>query len=288
MDSSRRLDIANARNTSKLPSLHRILREQGVAWRPSWDTLVALASYGLVVAGLYTAFQVFTTEQVAANFIAFGPVTLAGLGVALPVLYTVLVRRRPLADVGLTTRHLLPSLILGLLLGWDTYRNTLATLDAVWPRETLPLVVMALAVGLFEAVFFRGWLQLRFEDAFGVVPGVVLGAVCYSLYHVGYGMDWNEMLFLFGLGLVFAAVFRLTKNVAVLWPLYTPIGGLYTNLTEGLNMPFEATYGFLLTLGLMLAAIVTGILVRRKRIQIVRTSAQAPAQPKSAMQASSD
>jgi membrane protease YdiL (CAAX protease family) len=250
--------------------------------------LVALASYGLVVAGLYTAFQVFTTEQVAANFIAFGPVTLAGLGVALPLLYTVLVRRRPLADVGLTTRHLLPSLILGLLLGWDTYRNTLATLDAVWTRETLPLVVMALAVGLFEAVFFRGWLQLRFEDAFGVVPGVVLGAVCYSLYHVGYGMDWNEMLFLFGLGLVFAVVFRLTKNVAVLWPLYTPIGGLYTNLTKGLNMPFEATYGFLLTLGLMLAAIVTGILVRRKRMQIVRTSAQAPAQPKSAMQASSD
>jgi membrane protease YdiL (CAAX protease family) len=208
--------------------------------------------------------------------------------VALPVLYTVLVRGRSLADVGLTMRHLLPSLILGLLLGWDTYRNTLATLDAVWTREALPLVVMALAVGLFEAIFFRGWLQLRFEEAFGVVPGVVLGALCYSLYHVGYGMSWNEMLFLFGLGLVFAAVFRLTKNVAVLWPFYTPIGGLYTNLTEGLTMPFEATYGFLLTLGLMLAAIVAGILVRRKRMQSVSSSAETPVQLESAMQASGD
>ena len=288
MDSSRRSEVAHARKSSHFASPHKMLREQGLTWQPNRDTLVALVSYGLVVAGLYTAFQVFTTDRVAANFITFGPVTLAGLGIALPVLYTVLVRRRPPADLGLTKRHLLPSLILGLLLGWDTYRNTLATLDLAWSKEVLPLIVMALAVGLFEAIFFRGWLQLRFEEAFGVVPGVVLGALCYSLYHVGYGMDWNEMIFLFGLGLVFAAVFRLTRNVVVLWPFYTPIGGLYTNLTEGLTMPFEATYGFLLTLGLMLAAMVTGILVRRKRMRIARSLAEAPAQSRGAVPASSD
>lgn len=285
MNSGRQLDVTNARHTSQASSLHRILREQGLAWRPNRDTAVALLSYGLVVAGLYVAFQVFTTDRVAANFITFGPVTLAGLGIALPVFYTVLVRRRSLADVGLTTRHLLPSLILGLLLGWDTYSNTLATLDTVWTRQVVPLVVMALAVGLFEAVFFRGWLQLRIEEAFGVVPGVVLGALFYSLYHVGYGMNWKEMLFLFGLGLVFATVFRLTKNVVVLWPFYTPIGGLYSNLTEGLSMPFEATYGFLLTLGLMFAVIVTGFLVRRKN---VKTTAEAPARVSGAMPSGGD
>ena len=273
MDANRRRDFSNARHRRGLPAL---LREQGLAWRPDRDTLVALISYGLVVAGLYVAFHIFTTDAVAANFITFGPITLAVLGVALPVLYTVLVRRRSLADLGLTTRHLLPSLVLGLLLGWDTYRNTLATMGTVWTSEAVPLVVMALAVGLFEAIFFRGWLQLRFEEAFGAVPGVVLGALCYSLYHVGYGMDWSEMLFLFGLGLVFAAVFRLTRNVAVLWPFYTPIGGLYTNLTDGLAMPFEATYGFLLTLGLMLAAIVAGALVQRKRTQQPRVPDRAP------------
>ena len=101
-----------------------------------------------------------------------------------------------------------------------------------------------------------GWLQLRFEEAFGVVPGVILGALCYGLYHVGYGMAWDEVLFLFGLGLVFATVFRLTRNIAVLWPFYTPVGGLYTNISEGLTLPFDATYGFLLTLGLMVAVIV--------------------------------
>jgi membrane protease YdiL (CAAX protease family) len=236
-----------------------------VHWRPGRDTLAALTSYVLVVAGLFTAFQVFTTDRVAANFITFGPVTLAGLGVAFPILYTVLVRSRPLADLGLTVDRLLPSLILSLLLGWDTYRNTLATLDVAWTRQVAPLVVMVAVVGLFEAIFFRGWLQLRFEEAFGLVPGLILGALCYSLYHLGYGMSTSEFMFLFGLGLVFAAFFRLTKSVAVLWPLYTPIGGLYTNLSEGLTMPFEATYGFLLTLGLMAGVITVATVLQGKR-----------------------
>jgi membrane protease YdiL (CAAX protease family) len=234
-------------------------------WRPNRDTLVALVAYILVVGGLFTAFQVLTTGRVAANFITFGPVTLAGLGVALPAFYTVLIRRRPLADLGLTTQQLVPSLVLGLLLGWDTYRNTITTLNIAWTRDLVPLVTMTMTVGLFEAIFFRGWLQLCFEEAFGVVPGVVLAALCYSFYHIGYGMTWDEMLFLFGLGLVFAAAFRLTKNVAVLWPFYTPVGGLYSNLSEGLTLPFEATYGFALTLGLMLAVIVVAARLHDKR-----------------------
>jgi hypothetical protein len=248
-----------------------------VRWQPDRDTLVALGSYVLVVAGLYVAFQILTTERVAANFITFGPVTLAALGVALPVLYTALGRRRPLSDLGLTLQGLLPSLVLSLLLGWDTYSNTLATLDIGWSRAQVPLIVMSLVVGLFEAVFFRGWLQLRFEEAFGLVPGLILGAACYSLYHVGYGMTGGEMLFLFGLGLVFGAVFRLTRSVFVLWPFYTPVGGLYTNVREGLTMPFEATYGFLLTLGLMV-----GVTILAARLRGAKARQRVIADPQTA------
>jgi uncharacterized protein len=234
-------------------------------WQPKRDTLVAVASYVLVIVGLYTAFQVFTTSRVAANFITFGPITLAGLGVALPVLYTVLVRRGSLAEIGITTTALLPSLVLGLLLGLDTFYNTLRTLNITWAAEVMPIVLMALAVGLFEAVFFRGWLQLRFEAAFGIVPGLILAALCYSLYHVGYGMTLAEMLPLFGYGLVFGAVFRLTKNIFVLWPFYTPVGGLYANLSEGLTMPFEASYGFLLTLALMAATVYVAVRLKQRQ-----------------------
>jgi membrane protease YdiL (CAAX protease family) len=247
---------------------HRSLWDRAIGdvhWEPNQETWVALASYLLVVGGLSVAFQVFTTARVAANFITYGPITLALLGVGVPVFYMTMVRHRSLADLGITWRQLIPSLILGLLLGWDTWRETLRTLGWQPTREAVPLMVMALAVGIFEAIFFRGWLQLRFEEAFGIVPGLILASLCYSLYHVGYGMTGREMLFLFGLGMTFAAVFRLTKNVFVLWPFYTPVGSLYTNTTEGLTMPFEATYGFLLTLGLMAILICSAAIGQRRR-----------------------
>jgi len=227
----------------------------GLRWKPSRDTAVAAVSYVLVVCGLYLAFQVFTTARVAVNFITFGPVTLALLGVGLPVIYTVLVRKQPLSDIGLTAQQLVPSLLLGLLLGWDTYRHTLGPLGIVFSSEQVPLIGMSLMVGLFEAIFFRGWLQLRFEEAFGTVPGLLLAAGCYCLYHVGYGMTMAEMAPLFFYGLTFGAMFRLTRNVAVCWPAYTPVGGLFTTLSDGLTVPFEATYGFVLTLALMVAII---------------------------------
>jgi len=236
----------------------------GMKWQPNRDTLVALASYGAVVAALYIAFQVFTTANVAGNFVTFGIIALALLGVGLPTAYTVFIRRRPISDLGLTLHFLVPSLALGLLLGADTWRATIATLPGGgWSASLVPLVAMTLSVGLFEAVFFRGWLQLRFEAAFGLVPGLILAALCYSIYHVGYGMTASEMIFLFGYGLIFGAVFRLTRNVFVLWPFYTPVGSLYSNIRDGLTLPFEATYGFVIVLALMAAAIAAGVLLRR-------------------------
>jgi membrane protease YdiL (CAAX protease family) len=237
----------------------------GLAARPDRDTVVAFVSYLAVVGTIFLAFQVFTTDRVAANFITYGIVGLAGLGVAFPVLYTVLVRRKPLADLGLTTRYLVPSLLLGAVLGWDTWRNTVATLEGAMSVAAVPLMTMALVVGLFEAVFFRGWLLLRFEAAFGLVPGLLLSALCYSAYHVAYGMSTGEMLYLLGFGIVFGAMFRLTRNVLVLWPLYTPMGGFYTTFKDGLVLPFEATYGFVVVLALMGAAVAAGSIVQRRQ-----------------------
>ena len=230
----------------------------GLRWQPGRDAIIAFISYLLVVGGLYLAFQVFTIDRVAANFITFGPITLALLGVGIPVGYAVFFHGRGIQVLGIRRENLIASIGLGLLLAWDTYSNTVANLELPAGRSMVPLIAMVLAVGLFEAIFFRGWLQMTFERSFGMVPGLILAAACYSLYHVGYGMEAGEMLFLFGLGLTFGAFFRLTKNIFVLWPFYTPMGSLYTNVSEGLSLPFEATYGFVLTLVLMLGLIIVG------------------------------
>jgi hypothetical protein len=44
-----------------------------------------------------------------------------------------------------------------------------------------------------------------------------------------------------------------------------PVGGLYTNLGDGPALPFPATYGFAITLALMVAAIVAGAVLYRRQ-----------------------
>jgi len=54
------------------------------------------------------------------------------------------------------------------------------------------------------------------------VRGVGGAALLYGLYHVGYGMGGADIVFLVGLGVVYAVVFALARNVIAIWPLLTP------------------------------------------------------------------
>jgi hypothetical protein len=115
----------------------------------------------------------------------------------------------------------------------------------------IPLVALALTIGFFEAVFWRGWVLLRLEDAFGILPAILLGSALYAIYHIGYAMPISEMVFLFFIGILFAVVFRLTKNIFILWPVFQPMGQLVTLIEDGLSLPLLAALGFAEVLILM-------------------------------------
>ncbi|MEW5747714.1 MAG: CPBP family intramembrane glutamic endopeptidase [Candidatus Thermoplasmatota archaeon] len=226
-----------------------------VRWKPERDLLIVLCSYIALVATMFTAFEIVTSDNVAPYFILYGFVTILLIGVVVPLAYTVLVRKRPLSEVGITKKYWIASLVLGAILGLVTYQGTLAQDELPVFEELMPLVMVAFTVGLFEAVFFRGWAQLAFERSFGAMPAVLIGSAMYSLYHIGYGMEASELMFLFVLGVTFALAFRATRNVLVLWPLYTWVGGLHNNVAEGLTMDFGAVYGFTIVLVLILMSI---------------------------------
>lgn len=230
--------------------LERICNVFALQWKPSWEIGFVLLSWLLVIGGLWMAFKIFTIQNVALNFITFGPITLFGLGVVVPSLWIIKKGLSPKA-LGITMNKALTSIVLSIVFSVIQYSQTLANITLPSAEKFVPLVTMALSVGLFEAIFFRGWVQLRFEKAFGILPGIVLGSAIYALYHIGYGMEPNEIAILFIIGLIYASVFRLTKNLFIIWPFLTPMGGLFNNIKEGLTLPFEATYGFVLVLGLM-------------------------------------
>ncbi|SDL44440.1 hypothetical protein SAMN04487916_10939 [Arthrobacter sp. ov407] len=247
-----------------------------VAWRrgsvDKSDLAVVAALYITVVALFRVAFTVFTAANVLGLFLCFG----AGLvlGVAGPVFYTVK-RGSPLSDLGLWWGNWKQATVLGLILASIQFAITLFGYPLPAPVEWVPLLVMSLTVGAFETVFFRGFVQMRLTASFGQAPGIAIAAGLYTAYHVGYGMGGEGMVFLLGLGVVYAVAFAMVRNVLVLWPLLTPLGSFFNSLNSGdIELPWEAILGFADVLGLMAAAVWLG----HRRLQ--RKSPQRAATPR--------
>jgi membrane protease YdiL (CAAX protease family) len=228
-----------------------------VRWNPNKDLGMVFVSIMLVIAGLYTATNIVGTNTWGgiAYFILYAVLTALGFGVGIPIYWTVVVRKRPISSLGLTTNWLWLSLGLQLVFAVVQYFATLAKTGIPNLNIFFPLLVLSLTIGLFEAIFWRGWVLLRLEESFGFIPAILLGSVLYAAYHIGYGMSLNEMVFLFFIGLFYGSIFRLTKSVFLLWPLLQPMGQLVTLLKDGLELPILSSLGFAEVLIAMLVII---------------------------------
>jgi uncharacterized protein len=217
-----------------------------VRWQPGRDLGAVLVSWILVVGALYTATVVVGAQAWGgmAYFILYAVLGAGIFGVGVPLYWTVVVRRCPLSDLGLTTRWLWLSLGLQIIFAGLQYAGTLAKGGLPTFERFVPLVALSLAIGFFEAVFWRGWVLLRLEAAFGLIPAILLGSALYAAYHIGYGMPLDEMVFLFFIGVMYSVLFRLTKNIFILWPVLQPMGQLVTLIKDGLELPLLASLGF--------------------------------------------
>jgi len=206
--------------------------------------LAAIATlYIAVVATFRLAFGVFTQDNVLGLFLSFA----AGLiiGVVGPIIYQVWIRGKDLRSLGIGLHRIRATLLIAVALGLVQFAMTLSGYELPEPVDWVPLLVMSLVVGFFEAIFFRGFIQNRLQASFGDAPGVAAAAALYAVYHIGYGMGPQDMWFLFGLGLVYAVAFRLVNNILVLWPLLTPLGSFFNNLEAGdIELPWASILGF--------------------------------------------
>ena len=232
------------------------------------DLAVIAAFYVCIVALYRLAFGYFTVNSVVGLFLCFAGGMV--LGVVGPVVYTVWVRGRSLRTLGFSAANWRQAVLLGLLFAALQFSITLFGLDLpADPVDWVPLLVMSLTVGLFEAVFFRGFVQTRLEASFGPVAGVGGAAAMYALYHVGYGMQPAEMIFLFGLGVVYAIAFGIVHNLLVLWPLLTPLGGFFATVTaQSFELPWMSILGFLDVLAVMIVAV--ALAMRHERREATR------------------
>jgi membrane protease YdiL (CAAX protease family) len=168
----------------------------------------------------------------------------AVFGIGLPLFWMVVIRHRPISDLGLTFRRWRTSIVLQLLLSVILLITGLK-FDLPPLANLVPLLSLVQAIGFFEAVFWRGWVLQRLEESFGLILGILLASALYSVYHIGYATPVDEMVFLFFIGIIFAVVFKFTGSVLILWPVFQPMGQLITLSEEGLNLPLISTLGFI-------------------------------------------
>ena len=235
------------------------------AWKVDKADLVAVAVLYIAVVGLFKlAFAGFGTTNTLWFFLSFAAGMLAG--VVGPVVYFVWIRHRTLAALGIGLHNLRSTAALAVIFAAAQFAVTLWSVTLPQPVDWVPLLCMALAVGVFEAVFFRGFIQGTLEPIFGAAPALAVAAALYALYHFGYGMGPSDMLFLFGLGVVYTIAFRVTNNVLAIWPLLTPLGSFFVQVRSGDlagQLPWISILGFVDIIAVM--ALVIALAARHQR-----------------------
>jgi membrane protease YdiL (CAAX protease family) len=238
-------------------------------WKPSKDLAAVAMSWLLVVAALYTA-TIIVGPTAAGGLAYFGLYAILGatlFGIGIPLYWTVAVRKRPISDLGITTKLIWVSLGLQVAFAVLQYFGAYRNITVPQLASLLPLGALALTIGFFEAIFWRGWVLSRLEDAFGLLPAIVVGSALYAAYHIGYGMPLSEITFLFFIGLMYAVAFRLTRSIFILWPIFQPSGQLVTLLRDGLALPPLAALGFFEVLIVMWVLIWLAARAYKKAVQ---------------------
>lgn len=191
-----------------------------VRFRPGADTALALAT---VVAFWFVYYVGARTENELASFLLF---TILGAGlicVVVPAYYVLVMREEPLTSLGITKRRWVLALGLSAFFAAGSIPQLLVVASDK-PEVDLTAHLLGNGLVFWEPFFVYGWLQLRFERAFGILPGIFLASVCFAGYHLG-TFPLEAVAGFILVGLLQGALFRAVgANLLVVWPLLATVG----------------------------------------------------------------
>lgn len=80
-------------------------------------------------------------------------------------------------QIGISRRRWFPSLLVSLIVVWRLIPRVLGVLSNIPAELVLPPVIFN-SLCFWEPFFVFCWIQLRFERAFGVLPGILAAGLC--------------------------------------------------------------------------------------------------------------
>jgi Type II CAAX prenyl endopeptidase Rce1-like len=192
-----------------------------VRWDPGADTAVAVGTELAMLCAYYVGTQAAKTSLLLSFFVfvVFGSLI---LDVLFPAYYMLAVRGEPASELGITLRHWPEALLTSLAGCIILLPGLIAQIHRHPGVKLLPHLIFNGLI-LWEPFFVFGWLQLRFERAFGVLPGILLAAASLAIYHIGtFPPEYLNTIFL--AGLFYGLIFRLTRNLLALFPFTWAVG----------------------------------------------------------------
>jgi membrane protease YdiL (CAAX protease family) len=199
-------------------------------WQPTRSTWAAVGA-GLAASAISLLLLLFDSWGPASQAILFGPLYV-GCGFLIPWGYALLIERSGVAALGLKRERWAASLAISAVLAALFLPILLSEGDLAsigWDKVARASFVLTGAGGLFELFLYYGFIHLRLDKAFGLIPAILLSSAIYVLWHVGtqLPLEDNPLLALWKLylvGVMSQSVFSLTRNVLIIWPIFGAVG----------------------------------------------------------------
>ena len=250
-------------------------------WQPDRHTWTAVWA-GLSAFILSASLLLFERGSLAARFIHFGLIYVL-CGFVIPWGYLLFVERGPISAMGVKRDGWSVSLMVGLLMAAlfspVLLKSDLGDID----RQEFIRVAFVLtgAGGLFELFLYYGFIHLRLEKAFGIVPAILATSFLYVLWHTGTQLPLEPdplaaMWKLFLVGVMYQSIFSLTRNLLIIWPFFH-LAGVLLDFAVNIGAIDIISQDFGWALGTLVAMGICGLVISGlARVRTIRSLASKP------------
>jgi len=226
-------------------------------WNPSMDSVVAIGT----LLGMWISFYImYHTESLLIKVLVFGLFGNIVCCVGIPVIYTLLFRKEKIASMGITTKNIIPVLVISFGLAFGDFQELIPLIHG---NKWLPQLIFNILI-FWEPFFIFGWLQSRFRKDYGIIPGIILAGISLGIYHIG-SFPADSIFEYFITGIVFSSIYSVIQNIFVMWPIFWCIGATIGTIKG--KMEFDWTFVFFnLAIFLIQASILFFCINKQKKI----------------------
>lgn len=204
--------------------------------QPTKDTAIAFILGFLVIAISFVLllFSRDTLTEKIGFFVLRDLIMIFVLGFAFPLYYVLFIKKEGLDVFGITKKRWLVSLIVGIVLAILIFFQFVSETVKPWQEillnsKAIGPIFYIMVAGIFEVLLLFGFLRRKFENAFGIIPGIILAALFYSFHHVGFQPEFVKLFFV---GILFVSVFRITNNILIIYPFFWGVGACWDVLVQ--------------------------------------------------------